>query len=216
MMNRSKHAGRRRQSVSLLASLSEGALLKRACDGDALAFEELVYRTEDRLYDLAMRYVHNESDAKEILQNVYLSAWCGLPSFAQRAQVASWLHRITVNASLMFLRAQRRHREIALGEVASGELDAAMSEAAQRSTLSADESPRPDHAFQAAELRGRLASAVGLLPPALRSAFLLREVGELSTKDAADRLGVSVPATKTRLHRARKVLRQSLVSYVAC
>ena len=205
-----------RATTNPLAQLSEATVLKRACDREVAAFEDLVRRTEAELYRLAMRYVHNESDAQEILQNAYLSAWRGLPSFEGRAQFGSWIHRITVNASLMFLRARSRHHEIALDDVEPTGLNAAIGKATPGPVLRQDGSHHPDHELQSAELRGRIAVAVSFLPPKLRETFLLRTVSELSTKDTAGQLGVSIPATKTRLLRARRALRESLVSYVAC
>ena len=74
----------------------------------------------------------------------------------------------------------------------------------------------PDEEFQSAELRHRIEIAVNALPNHLRSIFVLREVCEMSTKDTAGKLGVSIPAAKTRLHRARRALRESLGDYVAC
>jgi RNA polymerase sigma-70 factor (ECF subfamily) len=163
-----------------------------------------------------MRYVRNESDAQEILQNAYVSAWRGLPSFEGRAQFGSWMHRITVNASLMFLRARSRHPEIALDDVEPTTLSAAVGKATPRPALRQDGSHHPDHELLSVELRGRIASAVSFLPPKLRETFLLRDVREMSTKDTAGKLGVSLSAARTRLLRARRALRDSLVSYVAC
>lgn len=90
---------------------SEESLLASARDRDVAAFEELVRRNEDKLYRLALRHVHNESDAQEILQNAFLAAWQNLPAFEGRSTFASWMHRITVNASLMLLRIRGRHRK---------------------------------------------------------------------------------------------------------
>jgi RNA polymerase sigma-70 factor, ECF subfamily len=209
-------ASQQRASTALLARLSEAPVLKRARARDVTAFEDLVRRTEERMYRLAMRYVHNEDDAQEILQNAYLAAWRCLPTFEGRAQFSCWMHRITVNASLMVLRARGRHREVAFSDVAPAELNAAMGTATHRATLREAGSPRPDHEFQSVELRGRIANAVSLLPLNLRAMFFLREIKEMSTKDAADELGVTIPAAKTRLFRARKALRESLVNYVEC
>jgi RNA polymerase sigma-70 factor (ECF subfamily) len=213
---KAKASSRRRRVTGLLAGLSDAAVLKRACERDVAAFEDLVLRTEEDLYRLAMRYVQNESDAQEILQNAYLSAWRGLPSFEGRAQFASWMHRITVNASLMFLRARGHHHEVALDDVEATKLNAAMVEATHGPTLREPGSHRPDHQFQSAELRGRIASAVSSLPPILRETFLLRDVREMSTREAAGNLGVTVLAARTRLYRARRALRESLANYVTC
>jgi len=214
----SKEVGGRpsRRRPALLGGLSEAALLKRARRGkDVGAFEELVGRTEDRLYRLAMRYVRNESDAQEILQNAYLAAWRSLPTFEGRSQFSSWMHKITVNASLMLLRTRNRHPEVAINDVEPMELNAAIGQATQEQSPREDWSLRPDEEFQSAELRRRIEVAVNSLPTDLRSIFLLRDVWEMSTEDSAAKLRVSIPAAKTRLHRARRELRESLGCYLA-
>jgi RNA polymerase sigma-70 factor (ECF subfamily) len=204
-----------RRRTALLGGVSEAALLKRAQGKDVGAFEELVGRTEDRLYRLAMRYVRNESDAQEILQNAYLSAWRSLSTFAARSQFGSWMHRITVNASLMVLRTRNRHPEVAINDVGPMELNDAIGQVTQEQTAREEWSRRPDEEFQSAELRRRIEVAVNSLPRDLRSIFLLRDVWEMSTEDSAAKLRVSIPAAKTRLHRARRELRESLGYYVA-
>lgn len=197
-------------------SLSEATLLKRARGKDVAAFEELVERTEARLYQLAMRYVRNESDAQEILQNAYLSAWRGLPTFQGRAQFGCWMHRITVNASLMLLRVRDRHPEVAIHDLEPEELNEALGKAAQNSRALKDWTQSPDEDYRCAELRRCIEVAVDALPENLKSTFVLRNVKEMSTLATAGALGASIPAIKTRLHRAHKVLRESLGNYVAC
>ena len=214
--SKKRRCPRGRTRTSPLARLSEAALLKRARLRDVEAFEELVGRTEDKLYRLAMRYVRNESDAQEVLQNAYLSAWQGLPIFQGRSQFGCWMHRITVNTSLMLLRTRNRHPQVRIHDVEPKELNDALGRAALKESVRDDWSYRPDEEFQSAELRHRIEIAVNALPNHLRSIFVLREVCEMSTKDTAGKLGVSIPAAKTRLHRARMVLRESLGSYVAC
>jgi RNA polymerase sigma-70 factor (ECF subfamily) len=203
-------------SSAPLSRLSESALLTRARRRDVGAFEELVGRTEVRSYRLAMRHVHNESDAQEILQESYLAAWRNLPTFEGRSQFSSWMYRIVANASLMRLRRRRRHPEIAIQEVSLTELDQAMEEATYPSPSRDYRCERPDQQIQSAELLQRIRVAVESLPEKLRDVFLLRHVLEVSTGDAAARLGVSPPAAKTRLHRARTELRQSLGEYIGC
>jgi RNA polymerase sigma-70 factor (ECF subfamily) len=126
------------------------------------------------------------------------------------------MHRITINASLMFLRIRDRHPEVAINDVDATELNDAIGQAAQKPRTRENWVYRPDEQYQSAELRSRIESAVNALPPVLRSIFLLREVGEMSTEDTAGRLGVTIPTAKTRLHRARKALRASLSSYLVC
>jgi RNA polymerase sigma-70 factor, ECF subfamily len=204
------------RQMAQLSELSEAALLKCARSRHVGAFEELVGRTEVQSYRLAMRYVHNESDAQEILQESYLSAWRSLPAFEGRSQFSSWMHRIVVNTSLMRLRKRNRHPEVAIHKIDVAELNAAIGLAANTSLGRKDLLVRPDEQLQSSELLRRIETAVNCLPQTLKTAFLLRDICEVSTEDSAAKLGVSIPAVKTRLHRARKVLRESLGDYIAC
>jgi RNA polymerase sigma-70 factor, ECF subfamily len=199
-----------------LSRLSESALLKRARRRDVGAFEELVGRTEVRAYRIAMRHVRNESDAQEILQESYLAAWRSLPGFEGRSQFGSWMYRIVVNASLMRLRTRKRHPEVAIHDVDITELDEAMKEATYLSPGRDEWSYGPHQQLQTAELFRRIEIAVDSLPEKMKEVFLLRHVWEVSTGDTAAKLGLSASAAKTRLHRARTELRQSLGEYVAC
>jgi RNA polymerase sigma-70 factor (ECF subfamily) len=199
-----------------LASLSESALLKRARRRDVGAFEELLGRTEAQAYRIAMRYLRNESDAQEILQESYLAAWRSLPRFEGRSQFGSWIYRIVVNASLMRLRTSKRHPEVAIHEVNVTELGDAMEDATCLSRARDYRSHSPDQQLQSAELFRRIEVAVESLPEKLREVFVLRHVWEVSTGDTATKLGLSASAAKTRLYRARTELRQSLGDYVAC
>ena len=198
-----------------LAHLSEPVLLKRARTRDVPAFEELACRTEAQLYRVVMRMVHNESDAQEILQDSFLSAWRSLPTFEGRAQFASWMHRIVVNTALGRVRTRNRHPEVAIEDLCPSEFDAAIGQAESHTSLWRDTPPdRPDEQMQSAELVRQIETAVNLLPHDLRAIFLLRAVGQLSTQDSAAQLGVSIPTAKTRLSRARRVLRASLSDYI--
>ena len=189
--------------------LSETVLLERARARNSNAFVELMGRTELKLYRLAMRIVRNESDAREILQESYLSAWRSLLKFEGRAQFGSWMHRVVVNSSLMHLRSRNRHPEMGMDDLDQAEFDDAIAAGHARPE-------RPDHLLEFKELFQHIASTVNALPQQLKEISLLRVLGQLSNDEAAAALGVSKQAVKTRYHRARKVLRQSLDGYVAC
>jgi RNA polymerase sigma-70 factor (ECF subfamily) len=103
-----------------------------------------------------------------------------------------------------------------MNDVEPIELNEAMGQAAQQSRAREDWSHCPDEELQSGQLRRRIESAVNSLPQDLRAIFILRDVGEMSTEETASKLGVSIPAAKTRLHRARRALRESLGDYVAC
>ena len=195
--------------------MEDEALVARARAKDVAAFEELVARYEDKLYRLAMRFVRNETDAQEILQEAFLSAWKNLPSFEGRAQFGSWMYRVTVNAALMLLRSRNRHPEVDVDEIEPTTLSEAVDQASHVSGNLGDWSQRPDNQLQSEELRKHIQKAVDALPAGLRTVFLLRDVEELSTEDTAEMLGLSVPAVKTRLHRARLTLREAIGRYFA-
>jgi len=198
---------------SALAGLTDEVLVARARSKDVAAFEELLGRYEDKLYRLAMRFVRNENDAQEILQDVFLSAWRNLPGFEGRAQFGSWMYRVTVNAALMFLRARNRHPEVMLDDIEPGVLHKAAEQSVHGS--SEDWSQRPDEQLQSEELRRHIQTAVEALPDGLRTVFLVRDVEGLSTEETAELLGLSLPAVKTRLHRARLALREAIGNYFA-
>jgi RNA polymerase sigma-70 factor (ECF subfamily) len=195
--------------------MSDDALVERARTKDEAAFEELVARYEDKLYRLAMRFVRNETDAQEILQEAFLSAWRNLPAFEGRAQFGSWMYRVTVNAALMLLRSRSRHPEVTVDDVEPTVLNDAVAESGQATRGSSDWSQQADEQIQSKELRQHIQTCVDNLPEGLRTVFLLRDVEEISTEDTAEILGLSVPAVKTRLHRARLALREAIGRYFA-
>ncbi len=196
-----------------LALLSDDDLVARARLGDLGAFEELVGRHEEKLYRLAMRLLRSETDAREILQETFLSAWRNLGTFHGKAQFGSWLYRVAANAALMLLRSRRRHPEVAVDDIAPEVLGAAATESGATLGAGADWSKRPDEHFHSEELRRTIQAAVDRLPEPQRNVFLLRDVDDLSTEETADLLQLSVPAVKTRLHRARLALRETITEY---
>jgi RNA polymerase sigma-70 factor (ECF subfamily) len=216
MMNdREPHDPSSSTSSGDAGQLTDEVLVARARGKDEGAFEELVTRYEDKLYRLAMRFVRNETDAQEILQDAFLSAWRNLPTFEGRAQFGSWMYRVTVNAALMLLRSRNRHPEVTVDDVEPTVLNNAVAESGQLMRANADWAQRPDDQLQSDELRKHIQISVDALPDGLRTVFLLRDVEELSTEDTAEMLGLSVPAVKTRLHRARLALREAIGRYFA-
>jgi len=124
------------------------------------------------------------------------------------------MHRITVNAALMCLRTRARCLEVAIHAIDPDEVDEAIGQSILDHGGRLCDLHRPDDAVQSAELRSRIQDAIRALPGHLRAIVLLRDLWEVSTEDSAAKLRVSIPAAKTRLHRARKVLRVALGQYV--
>ena len=189
--------------------VSDEELVARARAKDFGAFEQLLDRYEDKIFRLAYRFVRNETEAKEVLQDTFLSIWRKLDTFKGDAQFGSWLYRVAANTALMRLRAQRRHPEISTEELPIGYLD----NYGQVPPPGENWAKRPDDELQSDELRRHIQSAVDALPEIYRTVFLLRDVEGLSTEETAEILGISVPTVKTRLHRARIALRDTISGY---
>ncbi|WP_223638424.1 RNA polymerase sigma factor [Corallococcus sp. EGB] len=181
-------------------------LLARAQDGDVSAFEALVGLHQDRVYGLALRMTRSEADAAEITQDTFLSAYQHLKDFRGEAAFGSWVHRIAANHALMRL----RHRRVA--QAAEAELQAP--EFTERGTLAdypvTDWSRDAEEKALDAELGQAIQQAADRLPEGYREVFLLKDVDGLSYEQIAEVTGASIPAIKSRLHRARLALREAI------
>lgn len=186
-------------------------LVARAQNGDLTAFEGLVERHEDRLYRLAMRLLRNDNDAREVLQESFVTAWQKLGNFAGRAQFGSWIYRVTLNTALMLLRSRRRRPMVSMDDMTEEAVSAGIAAGSEQPAN--DWTRRPDEQLQSAELKEHIQQAVGELPEILRLTFVLRDVEGLSTEETAEALDVTVQTVKTRLHRARLALRSSISEY---
>ncbi|MBL0694734.1 sigma-70 family RNA polymerase sigma factor [Comamonas sp. JC664] len=184
-------------------------LLARAQDGDVSAFEALVDAHRDRVYGLALRMTRSEADAAEITQDTFLSAYQHLKDFRGDAAFGSWVHRIAANHALMRL----RHRRVA--QAAEQELQGP--EFTERGSLA--EYPQTDWSRDAeekaldAELGNAIQQASDRLPEGYREVFLLKDVEGLSYEQIAEVTGDSIPAIKSRLHRARLALREAIDAF---
>jgi RNA polymerase sigma-70 factor, ECF subfamily len=191
------------------AAVTDEDLVARARTKDFAAFEELVDRYEDKIFRLAFRFVRNETEAKEIVQDTFLLVWRKLDTFKGDSQFGSWLYRVATNTALMRLRAQRRHPEISTEELPIDYLD----NYGQLPAAGENWAKRPDDELQSDELRRRIQKAVDELPEIYRTVFLIRDVEGLSTEETAEVLEISIPTVKTRLHRARLALRDAITRY---
>ena len=168
---------------------------------------EDVYREYgSRVYALAMRMLGNEADAEDITQEVLLQVVRRLDTFRGDCQLSTWLYRVTVNAVLALRRKRATARERLLGEDTADHLPAGLS--APRRVR------RPDDEALGSELRGRLEGAIARLPDTYRDPFVLSDIEGLSNAEICELLGLSLPAVKSRLHRARQMLRDALRPYI--
>jgi RNA polymerase sigma-70 factor (ECF subfamily) len=184
-------------------------LLARAQAGDMSAFEALVGRHEDKVYGLALRMTRSEADAAEITQDTFLSAYQHLSEFRGEAAFGSWVHRIAANNALMRLRRQK------VLDIVSDDL--AGPEFTERGSLAeppeSDWSRRADDQLLDEELGRAIQAATDALPEGYREVFLLKDVEGLSYEEISEMVGISVPAVKSRLHRARLALREAIDAF---
>ena len=180
----------------------EPALVAAAQAGDLNAFDTLVGRYERKIFRLAQNITQNREDAEDVMQEAFLKAFEHLDEFQGNSRFYTWLVRIAVNQALMKLR-KRRPNQVSLDEqVDTGE------ELIPRDVE--DWGPSPMERFEQTELARILSSVIGELDPSFRIVFQLRDIEELSTEETAEALGLSVPAVKSRLLRARLKLRTKL------
>ncbi len=182
------------------------SLVHAAQCGDKRAFAQLVERYEPRVYNLARKMMRNPQDAEDVLQETFISVYQHLDTFRAESSFSTWLYRIAMNASLMKLRG---HKEapLSLDEPVESAGDGAL----PRELV--DWGITPEEALLSGETRAQMDAAVEALPETLRAVFVLRELEDLSVQETASVLGISVPNVKTRLHRARMLLRESLSAY---
>jgi RNA polymerase sigma-70 factor (ECF subfamily) len=181
------------------------ALLARLRGGEDAAYEELVRTHGPRLLATAKRLLPNEEDARDAVQDAFLSAFRSLDGFAGDALLSTWLHRITVNAALMKLRARRRKPEASIDELLPRFLEDGHQADPAVPWRAPDESP-----LERAQTRELVRKSIDALPESYRTVLVLRDLEELDTEETAALTGLTVNAVKTRLHRARQALRQLL------
>ena len=189
-----------------LAETDEAALVAQSREGDGRAFGELVRRYEGKIFRLAQHVTQNREDAEDVLQETFLKAYEHLDQFQGTARFYTWIVRIAVNQALMKLRRRRTDRSVSLDEAIDAGEDTIVREVAAW-----DENP--EQKFSRAEFGQILDAAILGLEPAYRSVFVLRDIDELSTEETAAALGLSIPAVKSRLLRARLQLREKLTRH---
>jgi RNA polymerase sigma-70 factor (ECF subfamily) len=191
--------------ASKIAREDEHMLVAAAKKGDAAAFEELVSRYESKIFRLTMNITRNREDAEDAMQDAFLKSYSHLKTFQGDSRFYTWLVRIAANEALMRLR-KRRPNQFSLDEPIEGDEDLMPRELQ-------DWGPSPEQRFAQTEMRQILSGVIDELEPDYRTVFVLRDIEELSTEETAATLGISVPAVKSRLLRARLKLREKLDRY---
>lgn len=173
--------------------------------GDAAAYEQLVRTECGRMLAAARRILGNEDDAREAVQEAFVSALRALPKFEGQSSLSTWLHRIAINAALMKLRTRRSRPQISIETLQPRFL------ADGHHADPVDPwSPDAESAAMTSETRAAVRAAIDLLPETYRNVLLLRDIEELDTRQTAELLEIDPGTVKVRLHRARLALRKLL------
>jgi RNA polymerase sigma-70 factor (ECF subfamily) len=191
---------------SSLADLEESALVTQAREGDTASFAELVRRYEGKIFRLAQHITQNREDAEDVLQETFMKAYEHLEQFKGDSKFYTWIVRIAVNQALMKLRRRKTDKSVSIDETIDTGEDTVVREIAAWGE-------DPEQKFSRDELGSILDTAIESLEPLYRSVFVLRDIEELSTEETAEALGLSVPAVKSRLLRARLQLREKLTRF---
>ena len=184
----------------------ELALVNAAREGDMQAFEQLIGKYDRNVFRIAQHITQNREDAEDVVQDAFLKAYQNLNKFQGNSKFYTWLVRIAVNEALMRLRKRKADKTVSMDEDVETE-DGSMPREV------ADWSPNPEQLYGQSELGDILGKTIQGLPASFRTVFVLRDVEGMSTEETAEMLGLSVPAVKSRLLRARLQLRERLNRY---
>jgi RNA polymerase sigma-70 factor (ECF subfamily) len=184
---------------------SDANILAGLRAGDDEAFERLVRLHSGRMLAVSRRFLPVEDDARDAVQDAFLSAFRAIDRFEGDAKLSTWLHRIVVNACLMKLRSRRRRPESRIEDMLPGFL-----EDGHFDQPVAEWQKSADALIESDENRKLVQEAILALPDNYRTVLLLRDIEGYDTETTAKELDMSVAAVKTRLHRARQALRSQL------
>lgn len=183
----------------------EADLIEALRRGAPEAYDELLRTHGGRLLAVARRLLRNEEDARDAVQEAFLLAFRGLPAFAGRCRLGTWLHRIVVNAALMKIRQRDRKPESSIEDL----LPEYQPDGHHVVEYDEWRLPAPQKLLRE-EVRAQVHEAIDHLPESYRTVLLLRDIDEMDTQEVAVLLGITPNAVKIRLHRARQALRTLL------
>ena len=187
-----------------MPEVTDEEVVRRVRAGEPALFEILVRRHNQRLFRVARAILKDEAEAEDVMQQAYVNAYTHLHQFEERSQFSTWLVRIALNEAFA-----RRRKQQALASLTDVESDFSRDRAASMEEPQSTQ-PDPERQAYAQELQRVLEQAVDMLPDTYRTVFMLRDIEGLSTSETGEGLGLGEEAVKTRLHRARAMIRQSI------
>ncbi len=191
--------------------LNDSELVTLIRDGDYSAFEEVVERYSPRAMRLAIKITKNKEDARDVIQETFVSIYKNISSFRGESTLSSWIYRICTNFALMKLRSKRFENQ-------SGSIDESpnmdLNKLAEHSHSDSDWSERGEKLLLRKELRQKIDEAIDKLPDDYRVVFIMKDVEDMSNEEIGKALNLTIPAVKSRVHRARLFLRKEISKYL--
>jgi RNA polymerase sigma-70 factor (ECF subfamily) len=181
-------------------SADDHQLISDFQNGQTAAFEELMRRYQDRLFNTVFRQIDHEADARDVVQETFVNVYLSLGSFKGESQFFTWLYRIARNTAISMKRKQKLVLSIHAGPDGEHGID----------PLDGAEGSRPDYAMERAEEDRRIQEALNRLSPEHREVLILKDMEEFKYEEIATMLGVPIGTVRSRLFRARLELREIL------
>lgn len=185
------------------SNMSDLELLNQFHTGNQSSFVELVEKYTEKVFNLSYRITRSQEDAEEISQDVFVTLHAKSRSFQGKSAFSSWLYRITANAAFMKLRQKKSTAAVSLEDINPSIVE----------SWTDQSSKDIGYLTSAHQLREVIEQAIAKLPDEYRMIFIMRDVDGLSSQEVSEIMGASVPAIKSRLHRARLMLRKKLQGF---
>ena len=185
--------------------MEETELIKKAQEGDRNALAKLVKQYEQTVYNFAFKICRNKERAEHTMQETFLSMVKSIKQFSGKSKLSTWLYTVVSNHCLMMARSNKKHLHTSLDDE-----DSLIDE-----KNITDWKISPQRIAENDELKDILNEAINKLPPDYRVVFMLRDIQGFSTEETGKAIDLSVPAVKSRLHRARNMLKDKLKMYAA-
>lgn len=181
--------------------LEDNVLIAQSQQGDMMAFEQLIQKYERKIYTIAYKYMGNHEDANDLAQEAFIKAYQAIGTFRADAAFSTWLGRITANKCLDELRRRKRQKIVSLDEMVEGEENAFPKELK-------DPKPTPAEETERQETAAHLQMLINRLQPDYQEVIILREIEGYSYEEIAERQQCSLGTVKSRISRARKLLKE--------
>ena len=190
------------------SALPDAEIVRRVRAGERALFEILMRRHNQRVYRAARAVVKDEAEVEDVMQQAYINAFTHLDQFEERSQFSTWLIRIALNEAFGRRRKMQRNESMTATQSAQDEDHGELMD-----TIASPQAD-PERQAYAQELGRALEAAVDTLPETYRTVFMLRDIEGLSTSETGEGLGLGDEAVKTRLHRARAMIRRAVTAQI--